>query len=561
MSQSIVLAELKSIVGRRGLLTSQRQTAPYRIGFREGKGSALAVVIPKTLLEMWHILQVAVTHDLAIVMQAANTGLTGGSTPTEDCDRNSLIISTRKLEDIHLLQDQAQIVAFPGASLFQLEKLLTPLGRKPHSVIGSSCIGASIVGGICNNSGGALVERGPAYTELSLYAEVDESGQLNLVNNLDISLGDSVEEILTRLQNRDYIASDILSSDKKASDNEYKQWVRDTNSQRPSRFNADQRRLHQASGCAGKLAVFAVRVDSFVAEQEEITLMVGSNDSHAFGKLRVAILEQARELPISAEYLHKDIFDITDTYGRETMLLLRAFGTQFMPTFFNIKRKIDSLCSAVPLISDNLFDRIIYFFASLFPSQIPDKLKRFNQQYQHQLILTVKGKSLTETTQILDDLKKDSDLNYFRCDDQQAKQAYMVRFAAAGAAIQFANVHNNKVAGLLALDIALPRNCKTWFETLPHSLQEKIEHRFYYGHFICHVFHQDYIVKQGYSLKDVKKELLEFIDSRGAEYPAEHNVGQLYQAKPALKAHYQKLDPTNTFNPGIGKTSKNKHYH
>ena len=44
----------------------------------------------------------------------------------------------------------------------------------------------------------------------------------------------------------------------------------------------------------------------------------------------------------------------------------------------------------------------------------------------------------------------------------------------------------------------------------------------------------------------------------GAEYPAEHNVGHEYAAKPNLVQFYKKLDPTNSFNPGIGKTSKNK---
>jgi len=51
-------------------------------------------------------------------------------------------------------------------------------------------------------------------------------------------------------------------------------------------------------------------------------------------------------------------------------------------------------------------------------------------------------------------------------------------------------------------------------------------------------------------------EMLELLDARGAEYPAEHNVGHLYEAKPELAAFYQKLDPCNCFNPGIGKTSK-----
>jgi D-lactate dehydrogenase (quinone) len=54
--------------------------------------------------------------------------------------------------------------------------------------------------------------------------------------------------------------------------------------------------------------------------------------------------------------------------------------------------------------------------------------------------------------------------------------------------------------------------------------------------------------------------MLEILDARGAEYPAEHNVGHLYRAKPALKAHYESLDPTNSFNPGIGKTSRARQY-
>ena len=55
-----------------------------------------------------------------------------------------------------------------------------------------------------------------------------------------------------------------------------------------------------------------------------------------------------------------------------------------------------------------------------------------------------------------------------------------------------------------------------------------------------------------------EKKLLKVYDNRGAEYPAEHNVGHEYAAKPNLLKFYKKLDPTNSFNPGIGRTSKNK---
>jgi D-lactate dehydrogenase len=50
------------------------------------------------------------------------------------------------------------------------------------------------------------------------------------------------------------------------------------------------------------------------------------------------------------------------------------------------------------------------------------------------------------------------------------------------------------------------------------------------------------------------------LDERGAKYPAEHNVGHLYRAEDDLRNFYQQCDPSNSFNSGIGKTSKRKHY-
>ena len=74
-----------------------------------------------------------------------------------------------------MLDNGKQVVGFPGSTLHHLEKLLKPYGREPHSVIGSSCIGASVIGGVCNNSGGSLVKRGPAYTEMALYAQLGKT--------------------------------------------------------------------------------------------------------------------------------------------------------------------------------------------------------------------------------------------------------------------------------------------------------------------------------------------------------------------------------------------------
>ena len=47
--------------------------------------------------------------------------------------------------------------------------------------------------------------------------------------------------------------------------------------------------------------------------------------------------------------------------------------------------------------------------------------------------------------------------------------------------------------------------------------------------------------------KLLKQERLRLVDNRVAEYPAEHNVGHLYEAKLALRTFYESLDPTNSF--------------
>ena len=72
----------------------------------------------------------------------------------------------------------------------------------------------------------------------------------------------------------------------------------------------------------------------------------------------------------------------------------------------------------------------------------------------------------------------------------------------------------------------------------------------------CHVFHHNYILEKGVCPDKTMSEILKIYDKIGAEYPAEHNVGHEYKAKSHLEKFYRELDPTNFFNPGIGKTSK-----
>ena len=81
INKNKILNDLKSIVGEKHLLTADWKKQTYSKGWRYGEGDALAVVKPATLLDIWKILHICVKSDVIVIMQAANTGLTGGSTP------------------------------------------------------------------------------------------------------------------------------------------------------------------------------------------------------------------------------------------------------------------------------------------------------------------------------------------------------------------------------------------------------------------------------------------------------------------------------------------------
>jgi D-lactate dehydrogenase len=230
LTDDVALIEaLQKIVGRSHVVTGAERTRGFCTGFRFGSGSVVAVVRPGSLVEQWRILKVVIAAKKIVIMQAANTGLTGGSTPDgDDYDRGIVLINTMRLPGIHLINQGQQVVCLPGATLYQLENALHPIGRDPHSVIGSSCIGASVFGGICNNSGGALIHRGPAFTQLALFARLDESGSLHLVNHLGIDLGSDPEAILENLENGRFTDADVTNDpNKRASDHDYSTHVRD----------------------------------------------------------------------------------------------------------------------------------------------------------------------------------------------------------------------------------------------------------------------------------------------------------------------------------------------
>ena len=557
--RAALLDHLRAIVGAAHVLTAGRATRRYTRGFRCGGGPVAAVVRPGSLVEMWRVLNAAIEAGCVVIFQAANTGLTGGSTPWgEGYDREIVLISVMRLKGIHLIEEGRQVLCLPGATLDSLEKRLSPLGREPHSVIGSSCIGASVLGGICNNSGGALIQRGPAYTEMSLYAEVGANGSVRLVNHLGLDLGDDPEQILLRVERGDLPASTPTNA--WASDQEYASHVRDIEAETPARFNADPRRLRESVGCAGKLAVFAVRLDTFEAEKDTAVFYIGTNDAAELTEIRRHILADFQNLPISGEYIHREAYDVAAKYGKDTFLFIQKVGTNRMPAFFAAKARIDALTERLGL-GTTISDRLAQGVARLMPQHLPERMNDFRDRYEHHLLLRMGAAGIAEARDYLSSIFPSADGDMFECTPKEGTAALLHRFAVAGAAVRYRAIHAREVEDIVALDIALRRNDRDWVEHLPAEMDAKIEKKLYYGHFFCHVFHQDYVVKKGHDCLALEHEMWSLLDERRAEYPAEHNVGHLYHAKPELAGFYRSLDPTNSLNPGIGQTSKCAHWH
>ena len=146
-------------------------------------------------------------------------------------------------------------------------------------------------------------------------------------------------------------------------------------------------------------------------------------------------------------------------------------------------------------------------------------------------------------------------MQYTPLDTKQADAAFRLRFAAAGATVRIRDM-SRQSAELAALDVALSRDASDWIFVLPERLEKKVLAKAAYGHFLCYVFHLDYVLRPGVERETFELEVKALVEERGGQMPAEHNFGHMYEAPLAVTEFYRSLDPTNTLNPGIGKTSR-----
>ncbi|VTN10370.1 D-lactate dehydrogenase [Raoultella terrigena] len=161
----------------------------------------------------------------------------------------------------------------------------------------------------------------------------------------------------------------------------------------------------------------------------------------------------------------------------------------------------------------------------VFPAHLPERMKTWRDKYEHHLLLKMAGDGVEEAQAWLTEYFKEAEGDFFVCTAEEGSKAFLHRFAAAGAAIRYQAVHADEVEDILALDIALRRNDTEWFEHLPAEIDNQLVYKLYYGHFMCHVFHQDYIVKKGVDAHALKEKMLELLKRAARSIPPSTTSG------------------------------------
>ena len=375
---------------------------------------------------------------------------------------------------------------------------------------------------------------------------------------MGIDLGDTPEEILDNLANRRFDLNKVPSSDERVGHNrDYEKRVRDVDSDMPTRYNADPKGLYEASGAAGKVATFAVRLDTYPSAGQSQVFYIGTNSPAVLEKMRRHILAEFKNLPVSGEYMHKTAYELAKIYGKDSLMVIDKLGTGMLPTMFGMKASAERMLGHVPFFKPYFPDRFLQKAGHLFPNQLPKRIEDYANRFDHYVQLKMSGAGIDEARAYLTEFFKEEEGDFFEANADETNKASLHRYVTASVPIRYQELKQDSI-DILPIDVALRRNDDDWFEHLPKEIDDKIEYKLYYGHFLDHVMHQDYILKPGVDGHELKKEMLKLFDKRGAIYPAEHNVGHLYEAAPALLEHYKKNDPTNSFNPGLGKSSKKK---
>lgn len=591
--QKSLPSALSAIVGSSNVmsgLTENSSNAPYLKGARLGRGSALAVVKPQTLGEAVRCLQAVVDAGCVVIPQGANTGLTGGSVPRgEDKDglvRPRVVMSMRDLDVAFPIDGGERVVALAGVGISDLSQRVSKWfpDRESHSVLGSMFLNPTAAAGVAFGSGGTQLRKGPAYTDRALYAKVHRNkwgeNVVTIVNALGIEgiedddfpndSGSVVEQLDAYMKDvrGGYTRAMGNSSQSKygkaqASDAEYKNRVCEDDSS-VSRYNADTRG-EDCNRSEGKVLILATVHDTFPKADKSRTFWVSFRDlDTALAFRREVLLDSPHDLPVSAEYMDRDSFDVVDTAGRFSANLIKVAGMGGMIKFlWDVKMRVEGL----PFDwAPTIVDKILWWTNGLTPAILPSRMMEAGRNMDHHIAMTVGefgGGTLDRLVERMDKFVEKSGeekVKVFECASKGEETSLTAFRFVAATAFRTWCVGND--AQGISVDYALPKNggrtpalAKQGGERTADDASSAAVpiKRMRYSHFGCNVVHEDVAYGPDVDVHEAKMALKGSVEHGcGGRLPAEHGHGTEYKAPPEAQERWRRMDPLNVLNPGIG---------
>lgn len=585
-----VVESLRDVVGTQNV----HSVGAVLRGMRVGEGEALCVVQPGSLQEAVEVVRSCARHNVPIIPQGQNTGLTGGSVPRPSSDApRCVVLSTRRLSGVVPVDGGKSLLCFAGAGIADAARVAAEWQRDSHSVLGSFFLNPTVGAGVSFGSGGTQLRKGPVYTERVLYVRIGSSGQVEIVDTLGLKLVDATKKELAlpevpikdrlallddiRVQDeskRPNLMSILVTSvfskfskkDAVGSDSERYRKEVCKNDSNVTRYNGDTRGP-DAVRSEGKVLLLCSIHDTFERPKSSETLWISLDSFAKCRELRQICLENDRDLPSSLEYMNTEAVDVISKSGALLCQILNSTGgvsSNVMPYLWYVKDAIESIpisfASSLPDWSSHWISRFLPVV--VLPSHIQKMTSA--PSFQHHVIVTNDDfdGSRKRLRQRIDNFVASNaeHVRMHECTSQEAGMVKVFRFVAAPAFQAYCTGYGYKP---LNIDFALPKNYEGSFSQDGSMWPVQPVTRMVYAHFGCNVVHEDIAFGGEISekaIEQVKDALVLQLRNLGGAIPAEHGHGTEYEAPDDAKARWMRMDPTNMFNPGIGGMSAEPNY-
>ena len=147
-----------------------------------------------------------------------------------------------------------------------------------------------------------------------------------------------------------------------------------------SRYNADTKGPDW-NRSEGKVIILATVHDTFPKRKETKTFWISFDSLETALQFRRQVcLDNAKDLPVSCEYMDRDAFDVLDRSGRMMGNVIKLVGASspVVRKFWNVKLWVEALpFSGAPLVVDKFLHAINPFVPSVLPKQVQDMGKKW----------------------------------------------------------------------------------------------------------------------------------------------------------------------------------------